>query len=70
MQNYLGFKILRHKAGLRQMDIARELDVTESQVTKWETGRAMPSEEECEQLASLLGVRREQLELALGVVNK
>lgn len=35
-------RILRHKQGLRQEDLARELGVRQSTVSMWETGEATP----------------------------
>lgn len=54
MGSNLAFKMLRLKAGLRQLDIAKEMNVSENAVTKWETGRGRPSIELQADLANLL----------------
>lgn len=47
---------LRKKAGLSQMDLALQLDVTNKAVSKWENGKAKPSTETLRKLADLFGV--------------
>lgn len=56
MQSLTHFKLARMKAGLRQMDVARALDISESLVTKWETQRSRPGECFEGPLEKLLGV--------------
>lgn len=48
------FKLARMKAGLRQIDIARALGVSESLIAYWETGRKRPKPEHIAVLADML----------------
>lgn len=45
----------RVAAGLRQEDVARELNIDRSTVAKWETGRAKPRADALIKLARLFG---------------
>ncbi|HHY32380.1 MAG TPA: helix-turn-helix transcriptional regulator [Firmicutes bacterium] len=54
-------KLARMKAGLRQIDLAVALGVSESLITKWETGRAKPGGRFLERLAQLLGTEPRRL---------
>lgn len=47
---------IREARGLRQTFLARELDVTRSSVSKWETGKANPKEKNITDLSALLDV--------------
>lgn len=47
---------LRKNAGLSQMELALQLDVTNKAVSKWENGKAKPSTETLRKLADLFGV--------------
>ncbi len=64
MGSNLGFKMLRLKAGLRQLDIAREIEVSENTVTKWETGRGSPDIELQAKLVKVLGCSETEVEKA------
>lgn len=55
------FKLARMKAGLRQIDIARALGVSESLVAYWETGRKRPAEQYLPKLAEMLRTKPEDL---------
>lgn len=55
------FKLARMKAGLRQIDIARMLDVSESLVACWETGRLRPRKHHLDRLTVLLNATPEEL---------
>lgn len=61
MAQFNQFKFWRMVAGLRQIDVASALGVSESLVAKWETGRVRINEERAEQLGILLGVDPEKL---------
>ena len=49
------FKIARLRAGMDQRGLAQKLEVSESLVSKWESGRAQPSPEQARLLSQLLG---------------
>lgn len=49
-------KELRLAAGFRQVDVAKELDVDQAAVSKWESGETRPSRKYHERLARLYGV--------------
>lgn len=49
-------KLARMKAGLRQIDLAEKLGVSESLVTKWETGRSRPTRAILNKISIILGV--------------
>lgn len=55
------FKLARMKAGLRQIDIARALGVSESLVAYWETGGKRPAEQYLPKLAEMLRTKPEDL---------
>ena len=54
-------KRTRMERGFRQMDIARKANVSESQLSKIETGRVDPSNEVLAKIAAALGVAPEEL---------
>jgi len=56
-----GLKLARLQAGWRQIDLAKAVEVSESQVAKWETDRLKPSPEMVERLAGALGVPGEAI---------
>jgi transcriptional regulator with XRE-family HTH domain len=56
-----GLKLARLQAGLRQIDLAKAVDVSESQIAKWETGRLTPRQEMAERLAQVLGATTQQI---------
>ena len=49
------FKIARLEAGLTQKELAETTGVSESKITKIETGRRAPDREFAQRLAELLG---------------
>lgn len=51
----------RMEQGLRQMDVAREIGVSESQLSKIETGRIEPSEEILARIAEALRIDESEL---------
>lgn len=55
------FKLARLQKGLRQMDLAKLLGVSESAVAKWETNRTRPRVEYREKLEKALGMPFEEL---------
>ena len=57
----MNIKTLREKKGLRQADIAEELQIDRSAVAKWETGEAMPKSDKLPKLAKVLGCTIEDL---------
>lgn len=54
-------KELRLKAGLTQAEVAKELNVNQSAVHLWETGRTRIARKHHENLARLYGVTVEEL---------
>ena len=57
---------LRLAAGLRQIDVAKKMNVDQGAVSKWESGETRPSRKYHKKLAKLYGVTVE--ELPLGIV--
>ena len=51
----MNIKELRIAAGLRQVDLAEKMGVTQSTVCSWETGAAMPQASLLPKLADVLG---------------
>ena len=58
-------KELRLAAGLRQIDVAKKLDVDQGAVSKWESGETRPSRKYHKKLARLYGVKVEELPLGM-----
>ena len=54
-------KKYREKAGLRQIDVAKALNVDRSTVAKWEVGLAFPRVSALIQLASILDCSVDEL---------
>ena len=54
-------KTLREKAGLKQVDLARKLNVGQSAVAMWETGLVMPRTDKLPKLAEILGCTIDEL---------
>ena len=52
---------IRKEAGLRQEDVAKKLDVDQSTVSFWESGRCNPSRKYHKKLAKLYGCTVEEL---------
>ena len=55
-------KLLRLKRGLYQWQVAQAIGVNESVLSKLETGRAKPSEEQLSKIATILEVSVEDLQ--------
>lgn len=51
----------RERAGKTQEQLASELDVTQAQVSNWESGNALPKTKDIRRVARAYGVRPEQL---------
>lgn len=51
----------RKNAGLTQMQVAKELGLTDAAVTQWEKGRTKPRTRHLLQLAELYGVTVDEL---------
>jgi transcriptional regulator with XRE-family HTH domain len=60
MENSFGEKLkgLRAKAGLTQESLAKELAVSRTLITKWETGKADPTESSLERIAEYFHVEK------------
>lgn len=54
-------KLARMKAGLRQIDLARKVGVSETAITKYETGRARPSLVTLQRICQVLGAPLDDL---------
>ena len=61
----LNMKIARTIAGIKQIQIANELEVSKQTVNKWEMGRAPVAQKHWPRLSSLLGLSVGELEAAL-----
>ena len=60
MENSFGEKLkgLRAKAGLTQESLAKDLAVSRTLITKWETGKADPTESSLERIAEYFHVEK------------
>ena len=57
MSKYLNFmKTYRQYKGIKQRKFAEQLDVDQSIISSWETGRAIPPIEIREKVSEILGV--------------
>jgi putative transcriptional regulator len=54
---------LRNKSGLTQMEVAERLRVDQTTVSKWENGEALPRTEMLFLIASLFGVKVDEIKL-------
>lgn len=52
---------LREAAGLRQVDVAKKMDVDQATVSNWERGAHVPLRKYCKKLARLYGVTMDEL---------
>lgn len=50
----MNIKAIREKKGLKQTDIAEKLNINQSAVAAWETGKALPRAETLIALADIL----------------
>lgn len=57
----MSLRDVRKKSGLRQEDVAKKLDVDQSTVSFWESGRFKPSRKYRKKLAKLYGLTVEEL---------
>lgn len=53
--------VLRKKSGYTQLDLAEKVRVSRQAISKWETGRALPSMENLKYLSELFGVSVDDL---------
>lgn len=51
----------REKVGLRQVDVAKKMNVDQGAVSKWESGETRPSRKYHKKLAKLYGVTVDEL---------
>jgi putative transcriptional regulator len=65
-----GFSELRKMCGFTQIDVAQRLGVDQTTVSKWENGEALPRADKLFEIASLYGVKVDDIFLARGNVNK
>ena len=56
-------KELREKKGWTQLELANEIGVTPSTIYNWERGRFVPRLAQLRDLARVLGVRMDEMEL-------
>jgi len=57
----LNIRFYREKAGLRQEDLAKKLDVDQTAVSNWELGKSKPLRKYHKKLAKILGCTVEEL---------
>jgi len=55
------FKALREKTGLRQQDVSEKLNVTQSTIAMWETGKNRPRADLLPKIAALYGCTVDEL---------
>ena len=49
-----GIERMRKKKGISQAELAKQIDVAQSNVSQWETGKAFPSAEKLPMLSNIL----------------
>ena len=54
-------KMLRQRQNLTQGDVAKELNISQQAIAKWETGAAMPRADKLTELAKVLGCTIDEL---------
>lgn len=57
----MNIRFYREKAGLRQEDLAKKLDVDQTAVSNWELGKSKPLRKYHKKLAKILGCTVEEL---------
>lgn len=57
----MSFKEQRKRAGLTQMEVAKQLGVTDSAVNQWETGKTTPNTKRLSELARLYNCTIDEL---------
>lgn len=60
-------RALRKKAGLKPVELARALDLTQPSVSNWETGKTSPSLDKLPQIAEVLDADLAELYSLYGV---
>lgn len=65
----MSLKQLRERVGLRQVDVASKLNIDQSAVAKWETGKSKPCKKYHKKLAKILGCTVDALLLAMSKVS-
>lgn len=63
----MNFRELRVNTGLRQVDVAKKLDVDQSAVSGWEGAKAVPQRKLRKKLAKLYGVDVQDIEVACAI---
>lgn len=61
MPNLTEFKIMRLRKGLKQVELAKQLDMSQQAVSQWESGRSKPPVNILRKLANALEVDVEEL---------
>lgn len=51
----INIKKLREKRGITQVELAQKLDVQQSAIAAWETGKSMPRADKFVKIAEILG---------------
>lgn len=54
-------RVLRRRQNLTQDDVAKELNISQQAIAKWETGAAMPRADKLIELAKVLGCTVDEL---------
>ena len=57
----MSIRKMRERAGLRQEDLAKKLDVDQTAVSNWELGKSKPLRKYHKKLARILGCTVEEL---------
>ena len=57
----MSFKEQRKRAGLTQMEVAKQLGITDSAVNQWETGKTTPNTKRLGELAKLYNCTVDEL---------
>ena len=57
----MSFKVAREKAGLTQMEVAKQLKIPQSTITSWETDRELPRAHKLKDIAALYGCTVDEL---------
>ena len=57
----MSFAAARKKAGLKQVDAAKDLGVTQGAISMWENGRTKPRSTQIVEIANLYGVTVDEL---------
>lgn len=60
--------VAREKKGLRQADVAQQLEVTQATISNWETGTAIPHPSKWNRIAEVYGITFRKLAEHCGAV--